>query len=434
MQKLFTTLLILFFFSCGTKEVKEKTIISSDVPNFWNAYDQIIQTKDSLQQIHLIDSLFIRKGTPGLNAIMKARRYTAASYVDAINKYPKFWNSVRANTLKAENYSGEIEKGIELFQKLYPDHKPAKMYFTIGALKTGGTTLKDKVLIGSEIAMADEHTFTEEIAIDFSHLPPYFKTNPIQHLTFLNVHEFIHTQQDTTIGNSVLSQTLIEGVAEFITEKALNIDSPNPQIAFGKKNNDRLKNVFIKEMFSWYQGKWFWANSNNEFGMGDLGYYMGYAICDKYYNNAEDKDKAIKDMIELDYTNEKELWKFVDQSKYFDTTIAEQKKINQKNSPTIVSIKEFENNAKNVDPNIKTMSIVFSEKMNDKLKNLRLGPLGESNLLEVTGFNGWSKDGTTIFYEIKLKPNLQQQILITDIFQSAKGYFLEPTLIDITTR
>jgi len=52
-------------------------------------------------------------------------------------------------------YSGEINKGIGQLRTLYPDLRPARLYFTVGVFKTGGTTLDSLVLIGSEISMVD---------------------------------------------------------------------------------------------------------------------------------------------------------------------------------------------------------------------------------------------------------------------------------------
>ncbi|WDF48073.1 hypothetical protein PQ459_06215 [Chryseobacterium sp. KACC 21268] len=88
-------------------------IITKDVSNFWNAYDKIIQEKNQDNQINLIKTLYIDKATPGLAGIMKARNYSAEEYVFAINNYPKFWKSIRENTLKSNQFSKQIEKGVE---------------------------------------------------------------------------------------------------------------------------------------------------------------------------------------------------------------------------------------------------------------------------------------------------------------------------------
>lgn len=436
MTKIFKALIItLFFLSCKTNQKDEATIITTDVTNFWEAYDQIKTTNDSIQRVTYLKELFLEKGTPGLKGIMQARRYTVSSYMTAIQKYPKFWESLRTNTSKVNSYKEGINKGIQSFKSLYPKAKSAKIFFTIGAFKTGGTTIENKVLIGSEIALGDKTVDTSELKEDFPNLPRYFKTNiPEESIVFGNVHEYVHTQQDTTIGNSLLSKTLIEGVAEFVAEKALNISSPNESIIYGKENDEKIKQAFVKEMFTKYEIRWFWSNTNNQFKVGDLGYYIGYAISKKYYEQAKDKKKAIEEMIELDYLYKDELYDFINKARYFDKPIAEYYKESEEKRPRVIGIEEFENNSKNVNSNIKTMTVEFSKEMDGGLVNLRLGPLGEDNLLQVTNNLGWSEDNRKITFEVMLEPNLRQQLLITDIFRSKDGYLLAPYLVDITTK
>ena len=428
-------IIAVLFSSCTSIKEHPNTIISTDVTNFWEAYDKIKKTKDSTQQINYLKELFLNKGTAGLKAIMEARRYTADSYMKAIHKYPKFWETIRPNTLKINGYKEAIHNGIERFKSLYPEARPATIYFTIGALKTGGTTMDDKVLIGSEVALGDLSVNASELKSDFPNLLNHFKLNvPDESIVFGNVHEYVHTQQDTTIANSLLSKTLIEGVGEFVAEKSLNIASPNESIIYGKQHDKKIKDAFVKEMFTKFEIRWFWSNTNNQFKVGDLGYYVGYAICKSYYEKAKDKKLAIKEMIELDYLDEDEVYKFIDASKYFEKPIAVYKKEFEHYRPRVIGISEFENNSAKVDTAIKTMTLEFSKAMDTTMVNLRLGPLGEKNLLEITDIVGWSKDKKKITYKIALQPNLRQQLLITDIFRSKDGYLLAPYLVDITTK
>jgi len=427
MRKIFFGFLIFTSLSCFAQ--RQKSVVSEDIPNFWKAYDQIIQTKDSTKQAELINSLYISKGTPGLQAIMQARRYTAQSYVNAINKYPLFWGSIRDNTMKADKYAKEIEKGIGKLKKVYPSLKPAKIYFTIGALRTNGTTIGDKVLIGSELAMSDKGVVTNEIEGDYPHLKSYFETSPISNLTFLNTHEYMHTQQKSTIGNSLLAQAVLEGAAEFVAEKALNMKSPNPQITFGQSMDDRLKSEFTKEMFTSNFRNWLWNSSDNKFGMRDLGYYIGYAICRNYYDASKNKKQAIKEMIELDFNKEDELSQFVDRATYIEKPINYYESLR----PRVLGIKQFENGSQSVPPNTTTVTIHFSQPMNVNTRGFEFGPLGEYNVLMIQKVIGFSEDRKSFSYEVKLEPNKRYQSLVSDRFMDESGIPLKPYLIDIKT-
>lgn len=342
----------------------DQNVVTSDLANFWKAYDRITSTNDPVLHYKYLDSLYFQKATVGLEALRTAREYTSQDYINSINNYPKFWNSIRENTLKADQIGTELENGIEKLKDIYPELKPAKIYFAIGAFRTGGTTIDSLVLIGSEISMTDSTTQTSEFPEDLSHLKSHFETNPKDHLVFLNVHEYVHTQQNPRVFN-ILSLAIYEGVAEFVAVKALEVPSPNPQIEFGKENAIRIREVFEKEMF--YPNntyKWLDGNAPNEFGLRDLGYYVGFQICENYYDSTENKIAAIKEMIELDYSNEVEIENFVNRSNYFSSTLEELYAKFESYRPTVVLIKQFENNSQNISPNIKEITIEFSQPLN----------------------------------------------------------------------
>ncbi len=306
-------------------------VITSDIDNFWLAYDKISTTKDSATQYNYLNTLFLEKGTLGLKAMMQARRYTPKSYLNAINKHPLFWASIRVNTQKAKTLGIEIEQGVTLLKSIYPTLKPAKIYFTMGAFRSPGTALDGSVLIGAELAMADSTTVTSEFGAQMAHLPAFFATNPIKNIVFGNIHEYVHTQQTAPWGYDLLSQCLLEGVAEFVAVKATGKPSTTPAIAYGKAHDKQIQAKFIPEMFSEDAiENWVWNNTENEFKTRDLGYYVGYAICEKYYRRSRDKKQAIKEMIELDYKNSDAVENFAQKSHYFSVNIKKHKQAYEK--------------------------------------------------------------------------------------------------------
>jgi len=429
------TILILMFFAFGKvlAQGKNTAIITADIDNFWTAFDKITSTKDSSAQYNYINSLFIDKGTSGLKAMMQARDYTSKSYIDAINNYPLFWKSIRANTLRAKDFSNEIAVNVLKLKELYPDLKPAKVYFTIGALRSNGTTLDSMVLIGSEIALGDQHTVTDEFPVNFKLLKAYFKSDPINIVVFTNIHEYVHTQQKTTTGNSLLAQSLLEGVAEFIAEKTTGQLSTLPAKAYGESHKDRVKEIFTSQMFNSLPGFWLYSNTENEFGVRDLGYYVGYAICEKYYNGIKDKKRAIKEMIELNYNDENALNNFVDQSGYFEKPVQAYKKEYEESRPVVIGIKQFKNNSIDVDPDVIQITIEFSSVMDKQFRNFELGPLGVNNLLKIKRFIGFSDDGKLVTFEVELKPAQHYQIIIGGGFRNTNGIRLKPYLVNFST-
>jgi len=409
------------------------SFVTTDIDNFWTAYDRIVATKDSSQKYEYLDRYFISKGTPGLKAMMKARSYTNKSYIDAIEQYPLFWKSIRSSMFKAKAYSNEIAANVKKLKTLYPALRPAKIYFTVGAFRSGGTTMDSLVLIGSEIAMADEHTVTQEFATSLPGLFTYFKTNPVQTLVFTNVHEYVHTQQKTSVANNLLGQCLLEGVAEFLAEKATGKASTLPALKYGRLNAQRIKEVFATEMFNGSEGFWLYSNMTNEFGNRDLGYYVGYAMCESYYQKAKNKAQAIKEMIELDYNNTIDLNNFVNQTGYFEKPMAELVNAYEDNRPTVTKITPLED-GQVLDPSVGEITIHFSTAMNKRNRNFELGPLGKDNLLIIKQPLTFAEDGKSISFKVELKSNQHYQIVVGQGFRNIKGAALKPFLIDFTTR
>ena len=428
-----TTVLILT--SCHTEKKQPENIVTADIANFWEAYDKITSTRDSVLQYKYLDSLYFEKGTAGLEGIIQARNYTPEDYINAINNYPKFWNSVRKNTLKADTYKEDIQEGIEKFQQLYPASEKRKIYFTIGAMRTGGTYLDSLVLIGSEMAMADKNTVASELPEGSRQgRQAYFNQDPIDDVVFLAIQEYVHTQQNPFVHN-LLSYCLHEGVGDFVSNTALGLAPKLPAITYGKKN-EAVREKFEKEMFYGNNiNQWLWSDSPNEFGVRDLGYYIGYQICENYYNQAEDKKEAIKTMIELDYENESQIEDFIHKANFFSASLDELYQDFESRRPTVLGIKQFENNSDNVNPKVRQITVEFSRPLNGYNTGVDFGDLGR-DAFPKNDINGrfWSDDNTSWTIPVELEPNKTYQLLISNNFRTAESIPLKPYLIEFRTR
>lgn len=90
-------------------------VFTSDIDNFWIAFDSIQTIKEKDKQIELMKSLYTDKGTNGLKMFMELRKFDATRLVESINKYPKFWQSIKGNTLKIKQKIPAIEMYIQEF-------------------------------------------------------------------------------------------------------------------------------------------------------------------------------------------------------------------------------------------------------------------------------------------------------------------------------
>jgi hypothetical protein len=314
MNKLIPLLLFSFTLAFESPAQDVQKVFTSDIDNFWIAYDSIRTTTDSLKQVHFIATLYIDKGTKGLRSFMVLRNYSAELWVKLIRKYPKFWNSIRPNTLTVKSYSADIEKSIARFKELYPDLKEAKMYFTVGGLRSGGTTMNDMVLVGSEIATGNATTDVSEFTNNW--LAGVFKNQQADNLVSLNIHEYVHTQQKGGDPKILLGKAIEEGSCDFIMELVIGKQIQNNYIVYGREHEATLKEEFKSDMLSVNISNWLYNGSTAK-TVADLGYFMGYTICKAYYNNAADKKKAIKEIIELKYSDNAAVEDFLKRSNYY---------------------------------------------------------------------------------------------------------------------
>lgn len=417
----FTTIIFSLVF-CTAFSQKSANIFTSDIDNFWVAYDSIQKANDHSKKLDLIKRLYTDKATKGLKAFMKARNYNDSVYVKIIDKYPKFWNSVRPNTLTIKTKTNELEASVARLKELYPELKDAEMYFTIGGLNSGGTVRENMVLVGAELATGLPSTDVSEFNDEW--LKGVFANQSLDNIVSLNIHEYIHTQQ---IGDRrrVLSQSIKEGACDLIAELVMNKPLERKYLSYGTAHAAEVKNLFKKEMFTGNFTNWLYNGRQKGEG-ADLGYYVGYMISKMYYHNAKDKKQAIKDIIELNYDNDKAVESFLSKSKFFSEKIDKQKLINEydKNLPYIVKI-EPENGSVNVSADTKEIRITFSKEMTPKSYSFNLSDKGKE-YFPFTKVVGMENDNKTLVLQADLKPNKEYEFVVTNkSFISKDGYPLK---------
>ena len=212
-------------------------VVTDDIGRFWATHDAVRAEPDVERQVALVQERYIDPGSPSLHALMQVRNYTAREYAGAMRAWPRFWTSVRPLTANAQQASATLERDLAAFRTLYPALRPATITYAVGVLRTGGTTLGDKVLIGAEMALGDER-------VDVSELPAkmrdrrriFYDSRPGANNAQNNLHEYVHTQQRETTG-SLAQYAVREGVAEYVAERlsgrrpALPLYSYGPGIA-----------------------------------------------------------------------------------------------------------------------------------------------------------------------------------------------------------
>ena len=320
MKRTYTSLLYLILSLCAraqtTQPAQPPHIITSDLANFWNAYDSVTATTDSAAQVRDIQHLYLDKASDGLKDMIKIRHWNARIFQLIIKRYPAFWTSIRPKIMNIQGQLPIIEGLLTRYEQLFPAFQTPEICFTVGYLGTGGTTTQTRVLIGSEIAAADSTVNTTGLN---PFLANFFKEN--KGIEYLVAHELTHTQQkggdmEDRRPTNLLGFCLAEGMCDFMAERLLQKPLPQPYILYGRQHDRELWAAFRDSLHGRNIGPWLYNSGNTKLKMADLGYYMGYAICTAYYKKNKDKKKAIADIITLDLESPATLDDFLARSGY----------------------------------------------------------------------------------------------------------------------
>ncbi len=271
------------------KDILNMKIVTSDIDNFWVMYD-IYKTSGYSGDIQ---KFYFDKKSPGLKEFTQRREINAAAMEKVIKAYPKYLESVRANTLKLKGITEKLKGYFRKLKQIYPDVLYPDIYFTIGCFNTGGTVSGRMLLIGSEMMCADEDSPKDE-------LNKWLKGNigNFDNIEQIVMHESVHTLQSFNPG-SLLSAAISEGACDFIAQKVTGKELASAHYNYGNKYEEGLWKEFKKEMNGSDLSRWLYSGERSVGRPSDLGYFIGYKICESYYNNSEDKTQAIKDIIEV---------------------------------------------------------------------------------------------------------------------------------------
>lgn len=277
------------------KDPEAAKLITSDIPNFWRVFDKAsLITAGELFQREYIDA-----GSPGLKGFLANRivngRYLAAT----VAARPRYYAAIRKNSLALDGSSEikeSIRAGFRRLKALYADALFPDVYFVIGRLNSAGTTSSSGLLIGIEMNGRDESTPMDEL------------TNweravigRIADLPYIVVHELVHIQQSNAggDGSTLLHYSLREGGADFIAELASGAHTNRLQHAYGNTHERQLWEEFHKDMHGSDLSRWLFQGDRSTDRPADLGYYIGYKICEAFYRRATDKSEAVRRIIRV---------------------------------------------------------------------------------------------------------------------------------------
>lgn len=290
--------------------------VTSDIDNFWRAFELAGREPDREKRIAIFQTEYFDRGSIGLQDFLRLRIKSAKDLALTVEKLPRFYASVRPSTLRIKRLEREMRASFRRFKRLYPDAVFPDVYFVVGVASTGGTVSKNGLLIGAELHGLTGATPRDELfAWIESNIPsqntpaPKLQAminrlldallHPLERIVPIVAHEAVHFNQKYPASKTLLAKSIEEGAADFIAEKiAGQTISPRRQ-TYGDRHEAELWRDFQTEMTSAELKNWLYNGLTTQTRPPDLGYYMGYKICQSYYKHAPDKRQAVRALLEI---------------------------------------------------------------------------------------------------------------------------------------
>ena len=271
--------------------------VTSDIGNFWQAYDLAAKETDKAKRIAIFQTEYLDKGSPGLKDFLRLRIKSAEVLVGTIDRMPKYYASIRPQTLQVNGMEKRMRAAFKKFKSIYPDAVFPDVYFLIGVANSGGTTGPSGLLIGAEMYGKTSKSPMDELS---AWLRAVIST--VDNVPAIVAHESCHYNQNYNTAQDqrhLLGKALHEGACDTIGELISGRNINDHLKVYGKTHDAEIWRDFEADMYKPDFSKWIYNAVTAKDRPADLGYYVGYLITRSYYDNAKDKRQAVHDILNI---------------------------------------------------------------------------------------------------------------------------------------
>ncbi len=256
-----------------------------DLNNFLATLDLI---EDGHDPVETVQKYYLSRASKAFQDQIDSRNITPEKMAAFITDNPESVKKLRELPKNLRLQEDAIRQALIDLKKVIPEPIYLPVYYMV--VDRGGF-MGEPSEFGIKVAMS-------RTSDDYSRICP------------LIVHEMIHVQQVMAIGiekyhriygpeMSLLSLSLREGVATYLTRVALGKPADKKAYEYFKQNEKALWEKFKNEKSNKKPGDWMWSKPAVEGQPRDMGYQMGAAIIEHFFTNAEDKELAIKEILSI---------------------------------------------------------------------------------------------------------------------------------------
>jgi hypothetical protein len=262
-------------------------LVTSDIGRFWAAYDGATLATAGQR----FDSLYLAPGTPGLHGFVRGRIAAGRMLAATIASRPRFYASIREVTMAIDTAATvriAIRQSFHRLRELYPAAVFPDVYFVVGRLNSGGTAVPAGLVIGAEMYARTPGTPVDELSSWERAVVTTFDVLPA-----IVAHELVHYQQAPSLERTLLARALREGAADFVGELISGQLLNRAQHAWAAPREAALWAEFRAARAGTDVSRWLYQGDQAGDRPADLGYWMGYRICQAFYERAADKRAAV---------------------------------------------------------------------------------------------------------------------------------------------
>lgn len=277
------------------RDPEQARIVTDDLDRFWHAWD--LAEADPERREAIFQRQYLEAGTPGLDGFLELRIQDVDRLLGAIDAHPRYYASLRALMPDIRAAAEPVRAAQRRLQELLPEAVFPDTYLMIGALNSGGTIHWEGLLIGVEMYGMTPETPTDELGAWHRAV-----IGSLDALPAIITHELIHFQQlelTRSARSTLLGYTIHEGAADFVAELIIGAHINDHLHEWALPREAELWAEFREVMHGDDYSDWLYNGGSAVDRPADLGYFIGYRIVQAYYERADDKRAAIREILAM---------------------------------------------------------------------------------------------------------------------------------------
>jgi hypothetical protein len=263
----------------------EKALFETiDVENFIRTF-RLLPEEGEI--VDVLKAEYFNRASPGLQQFIKKYNLTPERMAKAIRKHREKYAGIKNMPEWLAGQSNSIRKAYARLKERIPNAVFPPTYFLVADYRGIASGSEEGQLVSVE-----KFDITEKS------------------LDTLVIHELVHFQQAMSVGvekymaiygpeKSLLALTIREGTAEFFADLVTGRITQEEARPYVLKHEKRLWQQFLSEMHGKETGDWMWKKPKDPDQPPHIAYYLGSRIVEAYYNRAEDKTKAVREILSV---------------------------------------------------------------------------------------------------------------------------------------